>query len=289
MTTPIKKLHRLGQSIWYDNIQRGMLEDGTLAGMIQRGELRGMTSNPSIFNQAIAQSTDYDDALKTMAWAGYTGGQILDRLIIEDIRAAADLFLPLYKRSKGADGFVSIEVDPSLAHDTDRTLEEAHRLWDLVSRPNLMVKIPATREGIPAIQKAIFEGMNINITLIFSLDRYGDVMEAYLSGLEQRLEAGKPVSGVASVASFFVSRMDTKIDARLEEIIRNEDPQASIAAELLGKTALANAKLAYAQFPRRFRKRAFCSLEESRRSSSTSFMGFHKYEEPRISGNPVCG
>jgi transaldolase / glucose-6-phosphate isomerase len=260
MTTPIKKLHRLGQSIWYDNIQRGMLEDGTLSGMIQRGELRGMTSNPSIFNQAIAQSTDYDDALKTMAWAGYPGEQILDRLIIEDIRAAADLFLPLYKRSKGADGFVSIEVDPSLAHDTDRTLEEAHRIWDLVSRPNLMVKIPATREGIPAIQKAIFEGMNINITLIFSLDRHGDVMEAYLAGLEQRLEAGKPVSGVASVASFFVSRMDTKIDARLEEIIRNEDQQAPIAAELLGKTALANAKLAYAQFRDVFEGERFARL-----------------------------
>ncbi len=262
MTTPIKKLHKLGQSLWYDNIQRRMLEDGTLAEMIQRGELRGMTSNPSIFNQAIASSTDYDDALNAMAWAGYTAGDILDRLVIEDIRAAADLFFPLYKRSKGSDGFVSIEVDPSLAHDTDRTLLEAHRLWEQVNRPNLMVKIPATREGIPAIQQALAQGLNINITLIFSLDRYRDVMEAYLTGLEQRLAAGQPVSGIASVASFFVSRMDTKIDARLEEIIRREDQRAPIASELLGKTALANARLAYARFREIFESERFAPLKD---------------------------
>lgn len=263
MSTPIKKLHRLGQSLWYDNIQRRMLEDGTLVEMIQRGELRGMTSNPSIFNQAIAKSTDYNDALNSMAWAGYTAGEILDRLIIEDIRAAADLFLPIFKRSKGADGFVSIEVDPSLAHDTERTLLEAHRLWEMVNRPNLMVKIPATREGISAIRQALAQGLNINITLIFSLDRYHDVMEAYLSGLEQRLEMGQPVGGVASVASFFVSRMDTKIDARLEEIMRKEDQNSPIAAGLLGKAALANARLAYADFREVFESERFNRLKSN--------------------------
>jgi transaldolase / glucose-6-phosphate isomerase len=238
-----------------------MLEDGTLAEMIQRGELRGMTSNPSIFNQAIAKSTDYDDALNSMAWAGYASGDILDRLVIEDIRAAADLFLPLYKRLKGSDGFVSIEVDPSLAHDTERTLREARRLWEQVKRPNLMVKIPATREGIPAIRQALIEGLNINITLIFSLDRYRDVMEAYLSALEQRLEESYPISGIASVASFFVSRMDTKVDKRLEEIIRKEDQQASIASGLLGKAALANARLAYALFQEVFESERFERLK----------------------------
>jgi transaldolase / glucose-6-phosphate isomerase len=261
MTTPIKKLHRLGQSFWYDNIQRRMLEDGTLEEMIQKGELRGMTSNPSIFNQAIAGSSDYDDALNAMAWAGYTAGDILDRLVIEDIRAAADLFLPLYRRLKGSDGFVSIEVDPSLAHDTQRTLLEAHRLWEQVNRPNLMVKIPATREGIPAIQQALADGLSINITLIFSLERYLDVMEAYLSALEQRLESGQPISGIASVASFFVSRMDTKVDARLGEIIRREDHRASIASELLGKVALANARLAYARFREVFESERFARLK----------------------------
>jgi transaldolase / glucose-6-phosphate isomerase len=261
MTTPIKKLHRLGQSLWYDNIQRRMLADGTLAEMIQRGELRGMTSNPSIFNQAISQSSDYDDALIAMAWAGYTAGDILDRLVIEDIRAAADLFLPLYKRTKGSDGFVSIEVDPSLANDTERTLLEARRLWGQVNRPNLMVKIPATKEGIPAIRQALADGININITLIFSLERYDEVMEAYLSGLEQRLQAGQPIHGIASVASFFVSRMDTKIDARLEEIVRQEDQRASLAAELLGKAALANARLAYTRFREVFEGERFTRLK----------------------------
>jgi transaldolase / glucose-6-phosphate isomerase len=261
MTTPIKKLHRLGQSIWYDNIQRRMLEDGSLAEMIQRRELRGMTSNPSIFNQAIAKSTDYDDALNSMAWAGYAAGDILDRLFIEDIRSAADLFLSLYKRSKGSDGFVSIEVDPSLAQDTQRTLMEAHRLWEQVNRPNLMVKIPATREGIPAIRQALAEGLNINITLIFSLDRYDEVMEAYLSALEQRLEAGQSISGIASVASFFVSRMDTKIDAHLEKIISKEDQRAQQASDLLGKAALANARLAYARFRKVFESDRFARLK----------------------------
>jgi transaldolase / glucose-6-phosphate isomerase len=261
MTTPVQKLHRLGQSLWYDNIQRRMLEDGTLADMIRGGELRGMTSNPSIFNQAIAKSTDYDDALKAMAWAGYSDMQILERLIIEDIRSAADLFLTLYKRSKGLDGYVSIEVDPTLAYDTDRTLAEAQRLWRLVNRPNLMVKIPATQAGIPAIRQAIAQGININITLIFSLDRYSEVMEAYLSGLEQRLESGQPLEGIASVASFFVSRIDTKVDARLEAIIGKGNAHAQTASGWLGKVALASARLAYVRFREVFESERFAGLK----------------------------
>jgi transaldolase / glucose-6-phosphate isomerase len=261
MTTPVQKLHRLGQSLWFDNIQRRMLEDGTLADMIRGGELRGMTSNPSIFNQAISKSTDYDDALKAMAWAGYSDMQILERLIIEDIRNAADLFLPLYKRSKGIDGYVSIEVDPSLAYDTDRTLAEAQRLWRLVNRPNLMVKIPATRQGIPAIRQAIAAGININITLIFSLGRYGEVIESYLSGLEQRLQSGQSLEGAASVASFFVSRIDTKIDARLGEIISQGGAHAQIASGLVGKVALASARLAYTRFCEEFESDRFARLK----------------------------
>jgi transaldolase / glucose-6-phosphate isomerase len=261
MTTPVQKLHRLGQSLWFDNIQRRMLEDGTLADMIRGGELRGMTSNPSIFNQAISKSTDYDDALKAMAWAGYSDMQILERLIIEDIRNAADLFLPLYKRSKGTDGYISIEVDPSLAYDTDRTLAEAQRLWRLVNRPNLMVKIPATRQGIPAIRQAIAAGININITLIFSLDRYSEVIEAYLSGLEQRLQSGQPLEGIASVASFFVSRIDTKVDARLNEVIRQGGAHAQTASGLVGKVALASARLAYSRFCEIFESDRFARLK----------------------------
>jgi transaldolase len=166
---PIEKLHSLGQSLWYDNIQRGLLQNRAFQEMIARGEIRGMTSNPSIFNNAIAKSDEYDSAIVPMAWAGCTARQILDQLVLEDIRTAADLFLPLYKESQGGDGYISVEVSPTLAHDTAATLAEAHRLWELVNHPNVMVKIPATQEGIPAIRQAIADGININITLIFSL------------------------------------------------------------------------------------------------------------------------
>lgn len=262
MTPPIQSLHAIGQSLWYDNIRRCLLENGELATLIERGELRGMTSNPSIFNQAIARSNDYDVALASMAWAGYSAEQILDRLVVEDIRAAADLFLSLYRETEGRDGFVSVEVSPALAKDTEGTLDEALRLWEMIDRPNLMVKIPATLEGIPAIRQAIAAGLNINITLIFSLARYKQVMDAYLEGLEARLEKGLPLDGIASVASFFVSRIDSKIDKKLEAIVREETPEAGAAAGLRGKLAITNAKLAYAQFRSVFESERFERLKE---------------------------
>ncbi len=262
MANPIQKLHSLGQSLWYDNIQRRMLENGELKKMIQNGDLRGMTSNPSIFNHAIAKSNDYNAALKPMAWSGYNAGQILDQLVIEDIRAAADLFLPLYEESRKGDGYVSIEVGPEAAYDTKKTLAEAQRLWKWAAHPNVMVKIPATKEGIPAIRQAIADGININITLIFSINRYIEVMDAYMSGLEERLKKGLPIDQIASVASFFVSRIDSKVDQRLEEIIKEEGPEAARAGRLLGKIAIANAKLAYAQFRATFETPRFSRLHE---------------------------
>ena len=261
MNNPIDVLHQLGQSLWYDNIQRKMLENGQLEELIKRGELRGMTSNPSIFNHAIANSHDYDEALKPMAWSGYSAEQILDRLIIEDIRSAAGLFLPLYKETHAGDGYVSIEVGPQMAHDTAASLEEAHRLWDLANHPNVLVKIPATPEGIPAIRQAIADGININITLIFSLARYAEVMEAYLSGLEERVDKKLPVDKIASVASFFVSRIDTKVDKQLEAIVHEEGSQAGKAARLMGTIATANAKLAYAEFKVVFEGQRFARLK----------------------------
>jgi transaldolase / glucose-6-phosphate isomerase len=262
MSSPIDNLHKLGQSLWYDNIRRQMLEDGRLATLIERGELRGMTSNPSIFNQAIAHSNDYDVALTTMAWAGSSSEEILDRLVMEDIRQAADLFFPLFRDTDGGDGYVSVEVSPTLAHDTEGTLAEARRLWDLIDRPNLMVKIPATQAGLPAIRRAIAAGINVNITLIFSLTRYAEVMDAYLSGLEDRLVQGQPLKHIASVASFFVSRIDSKVDRHLEMIIRTESGGAERAARLLGKLAVANARLAYAQFKQVFQSERFNRLAE---------------------------
>ena len=256
-------LTQLGQSLWYDNIQRRLLENGDMAGMIARGEIRGVTSNPTIFNNAIAKSHDYDAALVPMAQSGLSSAEIFDQLAVEDIRRATDLFLPVFQESQGGDGFVSIEVSPNLAHDTAGTLAEARRLWALVDRPNLMVKIPATLEGIPAVRKAIAAGINVNITLIFSLERYNQVMEAYLCGLEDRLVANQPVDALSSVASFFVSRVDTKIDPQIEVIVQQGGARGEQAKALLGKAAIANARLAYAYFKQIFYGPRFTRLAEN--------------------------
>jgi transaldolase len=242
---PIMQLHELGQSIWYDNIQRNLLENGALAAMIQNGDIRGVTSNPTIFQNAIAKTNDYDAALKPLARSGMQPEPIFFSLAVEDIRNATDLFRGLYDKTSGGDGYVSLEVSPYLANDTQATIEQALALWKQVDRPNLMIKIPATLAGLPAIRKAIASGLNINVTLIFSLERYAAVMEAYISGLEDRLAAGHSVQSIASVASFFVSRVDTKVDAKLEEIIKQGGPNASKAASLVGKIAIANSRLAY--------------------------------------------
>jgi len=253
-----KPLISLGQSLWYDNIQRQLLRNGEMAGMIARGEIRGVTSNPTIFNNAIAKSQDYDEALKPMAWAGWTPEQIFYQLAVEDIQDAADLFQDLYRQSQGGDGYVSLEVSPYLANDSQGTLEEAKRLWARVNRPNLMIKIPATPAGIPAIRQAIAAGINVNVTLIFSLERYAAVMDAYLSGLEERTAAGLAVDGIASVASFFVSRVDSKIDPLLESKYKAGE---HAAGALRGKAAIANAKLAYALFRETFGGERFQRLQ----------------------------
>ena len=244
----IAELHSLGQSIWYDNIERKLLENGELAGLIKRGDIRGVTSNPSIFNKAIGKTNDYNDVLKSLARDGMSAEEIFYELAVEDIRSAADLFRDLYDQTGGADGFVSLEVSPTLAHDAEKTALEVKRLWDWVNRPNLMVKIPATIEGLSAIRKSIAAGINVNVTLIFSLVRYAAVIDAFMSGLEDRLAAGQPVDSIASVASFFVSRVDTKVDKQLEEIVKNGGADASKANRLLGKAAIANARLAYELF-----------------------------------------
>ncbi|MFQ5941920.1 MAG: transaldolase [Anaerolineales bacterium] len=259
----IQRAYQLGQSFWLDYIRRDLLEDGELAGLIQANEIRGVTSNPSIFQQAIGESELYLPAMRPLAHAGMSAEQIFEVLAVEDIRTATDLFLPLYEGTDGRDGFVSIEVNPELAADTEQTLEEARRLWEWVNRPNLMVKIPATPEGVPAIEQAIFEGINVNVTLIFSLERYSEVMEAYIRGLERRMEEGESLQHVASVASFFVSRVDSAVDGKLEAIIQEEGPGAERARALLGKAAISNAKMAYAQFKLVFEGPRFKRLSES--------------------------
>jgi transaldolase / glucose-6-phosphate isomerase len=250
MSGSIKKLTSLGQSLWYDNIQRKLLVNGELNAMIERGDIRGVTSNPTIFQNAIAKTNDYDAALIPLAWAGWDAEKIFWQLAVEDIQEACDLFKPLYEKTRGGDGYVSIEVSPLLARDTEGTIKQAQELWERVNRPNLMVKIPATREGIPAIRASIAAGININVTLIFSLARYTEVMDAYLAGLEDRVAKELPVQQIASVASFFVSRVDAKIDPRLPE----DSP-------LRGKAAIANAKLAYEAFESIFTSPRFATLK----------------------------
>jgi transaldolase len=241
-----------GQSPWLDNLQRGYLTSGQLAKLVAEG-IRGLTSNPTIFQRAMEGSEDYDDQLADLVKAG---GNVVDHywaMALRDIRGALDVFAPLYESSNGRDGFASVEVAPDLAHDTAGTIASARRLHETIARPNLLVKIPATAEGVPAIRQMISEGRSINVTLIFSLDRYNDVMEAYLQGLEAY---DGDLSKVHSVGSFFISRVDTEVDRRLDEI------GTADALALKGKAALAQGKLAYQEFRKAFSGQRWQALEQ---------------------------
>jgi transaldolase len=246
---PLAQLSELGQSPWYDQMSRSLVSEGHLKKMIEEDGLRGLTSNPTIFEKAISSDKDYEEDWRALVGRGADLAEIYDALVVGDIARAADVFLPVYERTKGQDGFVSIEVSPLLAHDTAATVKEAKRLYAKLARPNVLIKVPATPEGLPAIEELISEGISINVTLIFSVEVYAQVVEAYLRGLEKRLAKGLAVNRVASVASFFVSRIDTAVDKKLDEITKAGRPEA---AELLGKTAIANAKLAYEKFQHLF-------------------------------------
>lgn len=237
--TKLREINQLGQSIWYDNISRALLDSGELAAFIADG-VAGLTSNPSIFEKAIAGSDDYDQALRQLVKAGKSVDEIYEALALEDIGRAADLLRPVYDRTDGVDGYVSLEVSPTLAHDTGNTITEAQRLFAALERPNIMIKVPATPAGMPAIETLIGAGVNVNATLIFSLQQYAATAHAYIAGLERLAQAGGDLSKVASVASFFVSRVDTAVDKLLEA-----HPQG---ASLQGKTANASAKMAYVRF-----------------------------------------
>ena len=246
MTDVLKRLSSShGQSPWLDNLQRGYLTSGNLALLVERG-VRGLTSNPTIFQKAIQGSSDYDEQFRSEIQKGSSAREAYWELVLQDIHGALDVFSNLYSQSNGSDGFVSVEVDPSLAHDTAGTLSAARLLHERISRPNVMIKIPATQAGLPAIREMIAEGRNVNVTLIFSLSRYQDVMDAYIDGLEQRVASGAPVSGIASVASFFISRVDNEIDKRLDAL------GTPAALALRGSAAVNQARLAYAAFQKTF-------------------------------------
>lgn len=249
MTTPttVHRTHELGQSIWYDNISRALLRSGELARLVEQG-VSGVTSNPSIFEKAIASAVDYDEALRTLALAGKSVPEIYEAMAVEDIRAACDVFRGVFDASRGVDGRISLEVLPELASDTERTVSEAVRLAALVGRPNVMIKVPATPEGIPAIRAITARGISVNATLIFSLSQYKAVAEAYLAGVEDLLAAGGDPAQVTSVASFFVSRVDSACDALLKKRAAAAPADAARAQALMGKLAIANSKLAYEHY-----------------------------------------
>jgi len=257
---PLQRLGALGQSIWLDYIRRDLISSGKLRRLIEEDGLRGMTSNPSIFEKAIAESHDYDEDIRAMALAGNGPAGIYEALSQRDVESAADEFRPVYDATGGKDGFVSLEVNPHLAHDTNGTLEEARRLWAALSRPNVFIKVPATAEGLPAIRRLISEGISVNVTLLFGLPRYRKVAEAYLGGLEARAAEGQPLGRIASVASFFVSRIDALVDARLAGLAASGGTEADLARRVRGQVAIASAKMAYQVYKEIFGGERFLKL-----------------------------
>ena len=249
----LQQLHDVGQSIWLDSIDRRILHDGELDRRISEDALTGMTSNPTIFQKALASSNAYDDQIIEAEQKGPTTWQLFELLETTDVRDACDHFAAVYSSTRGGDGYVSIEVSPGVSHTADATIEEARRLWKTVDRPNVMVKVPGTPEGAVAVRRLIAEGINVNITLLFAIQAHERVIEAYMAGLEDRVKAHQPIDGLASVASFFVSRVDTEIDKRLDALIAKATPPEKERLKMLkGRAAIANAKLAYRLFRQKF-------------------------------------
>jgi transaldolase len=258
---PLLKLQSFGQSVWLDTLSRHLLTSGGLRQLIEEDGLRGVTSNPTIFEKAIDESHDYDNEIRALAREGKSAAEIYQALTVDDIQRAADLFRPVYDRLDGRDGFVSLEVSPHLAYDTEGSIAEARRLWAAVNRTNAFIKIPATRPGLPAIAQLLGEGININITLLFGLERYREVTEAYLTGLETLAARGHSLARIASVASFFLSRIDVLVDPMLEQRMEAGGPQAEIARSLLGQVAIASAKVAYEIYQEVFTDDRFRALK----------------------------
>ena len=263
-------------------LSRKALEDGELQQLRDQDGLSGLTSNPSIFEKAIAGSSDYDDAIRSLAREGKDIHEIYQTLTIEDIQRAADLFRPIYNRTEGADGFASLEVSPNLANDSAGTIAEARQLWMKVNRPNVMIKVPATRAGLPAIRQLTAEGINVNITLLFGLPRYREVAYEYIAGLEDLAASGGSLRSVASVASFFLSRIDVLIDSLLEKLQSQEGPFREIAASIHGQVGIASAKTAYQIYKEIFNSARFKKIGPSRRSCSTFTLGKHRYKKSAI-------
>ncbi|HWX25342.1 MAG TPA: transaldolase [Vicinamibacteria bacterium] len=259
----LKKLAELGQSVWYDFIRRDLIQTGKLERLIRQDGLAGMTSNPTIFQKAVGETDLYDEDIRRLGAQGKDAAEIFEGLAVRDVQSAADVFRPVYEETGGNDGFVSIEVAPKLARDTEGTIEEARRLWAACARPNVMVKIPGTKEGLRAIRASLVAGININITLLFSVQRHREVMEAYLSAMEERVSKGLPVDHLRSVASFFVSRVDTNADKKIDAKAKTgSEKEGALARRLRGKLGVANARIAYEAFEEVFGGDRFGALQK---------------------------
>lgn len=263
MTNPLLQLKEHGQSVWYDNIDRGQLASGQFKHLLDEDGVVGVTANPTIFEKSISAGHAYDEQMNELIKANKSTNEIYEALIIRDIQTVADMLRPIYDQTEGGDGYVSLEVSPDLAHDTQGTINEAARFWKMVDRPNLMIKIPATPEGIPAVYETLRNGINVNITLIFSIKAYRQVTDAYLRALEDRNGEGKDISHLASVASFFVSRVDTLVDQLLDEQIKGNATSKEHLQSLQGKAAIANARLVYQDFKQIFGTPRFESLKHA--------------------------
>ena len=251
MENPVKPtaaVAQLGQSLWLDYIDRRILVDGTLQRLIETDRIAGLTSNPAIFEKAITHDTCYDDDIKRLGATGADRETLYEKLVLDDIARAADGFAPVYRDSGGRDGYVSIEVSPLLARDTEGTIAEARELWQRLERPNIMIKVPGTTEGLPAVKQLLSEGINVNVTLLFSVGRYMEVLDAYMDAMQMRLDNGQPLDNVASVASFFLSRIDVMVDPMLDAIVADSGEQAAQATALRGQAAVASAGFAYKRF-----------------------------------------
>ena len=294
---PLEKLSTFGQSPWLDDMRRGLISGGGLQHMIDDDGVKGLTSNPAIFEESIARSGDYDGAIRRLSRRDKSVEEIYQILTTEDVQHAADLFRPIYDETGGADGFVSYEVSPKLAKDAEGTLKEARHLWKVIDCPNLMIKVPATEEGLPIIQQLISEGINVNVTLIFGLPRYKLVTKAYIDGLKERVARGESVERVASVASFFLSRIDTILDPQLEEIAKEGGERGERARSLVGEVAVASAKMAYVAYKETFEGPEFAELKAqgarpqrllwASTGTKNPAHATNKYIEPLIGPNTV--
>lgn len=263
MSGLLVKLHEAGVSPWLDNLKREMFADGSLAKMIKEGGVRGQTSNPSIFQAAITKGQIYNEAIAEMAKRGLDAEAIVWEIMVNDVRTACDIFMELYKESQGEDGFVSLELDPTKAKDTEASLKQARELVERVNRPNLMIKVPATPEGFPVVTELIAAGVSVNVTLLFSVAQYDAVIDAWMKGLEKRIQDGKSLEGVNSVASFFISRVDTEADKRMDKKIQDDPALAERYQQYRGKIAVANARLAYELFLKRTSEPRWLALKKA--------------------------